>query len=372
MVKRYLWLFLIITLGVACDYDMPPSFRLTPRPTPALTPVYSTLALASKNGYRMIELVALSGEAFGPVAALAFTPDSRELLAVHGKEGVLRRWRLRDSVLLNTMDVGPVGMAAVAFDEQARFLAIGAGKTEPAKRAGYDADLNTERLWDTQSGELIFETLDLGAHTIYDTDVALSFDGQLMVVVTSGGQDVYTIKGTRLAASVIGGLLKEDYSRSSITAVTFDPTGTWVARADDVGFTVMEEWSHDSEGRWILQDQSGEAATLALDIDPSRTRLAAVTTESLTVWDLEKPQQRNVIFKESLSPGPLAGLVFSPDGALLAVGTASGWQVWSVEDKYLLIEGERAAFAVAFSPDGRLFAWGDVMGTVHVWGMPEH
>ncbi|MEK7784038.1 MAG: WD40 repeat domain-containing protein, partial [Chloroflexota bacterium] len=29
-------------------------------------------------------------------------------------------------------------------------------------------------------------------------------------------------------------------------------------------------------------------------------------------------------------------------------------------------------YAVAFSPDGRLFAWGDASGVVHVWGVPQH
>jgi hypothetical protein len=52
------------------------------------------------------------------------------------------------------------------------------------------------------------------------------------------------------------------------------------------------------------------------------------------------------------------------------VGTTSGWQLWSVGNKKLLLENERATFAVTFSPDGRLFAWGDTEGDIHLWGVP--
>jgi hypothetical protein len=97
--------------------------------------------LTPQNSKGVIELATLSSRVSGPIAALAFTADGRELLAVHGHEteGVLRRWRVEDGVLLSTLDVGPVGMAAAAFDAQAQLLAIGAGHTEPAVRAGYTA-----------------------------------------------------------------------------------------------------------------------------------------------------------------------------------------------------------------------------------------
>jgi WD40 repeat protein len=34
-------------------------------------------------------------------------------------------------------------------------------------------------------------------------------------------------------------------------------------------------------------------------------------------------------------------------------------------------QGTGQVYAVTFSPDGRLFAWGDANGVVHLWGVPE-
>jgi WD40 repeat protein len=97
--------------------------------------------------------------------------------------------------------------------------------------------------------------------------------------------------------------------------------------------------------------------------------MAMVTTDHLVVWNLQA-RLNNMLIEESLPYSPLAGLIFSPDGNLLAVGTAGGWQLWSMGDKKLLLENEQATFAVTFSPDGRLFAWGDAGGVVHLWGVP--
>jgi WD40 repeat protein len=70
--------------------------------------------------------------------------------------------------------------------------------------------------------------------------------------------------------------------------------------------------------------------------------------------------------------GPAGALAFSPSGDLLAVGTIEGWRLWSVQRKELLMEHKaEGVYALTFSPDGQLFAWGDAHGTVHVWQITE-
>jgi WD40 repeat protein len=342
---------------------------VTPQPTPALTPIYPTLPLTPQNSAQAVELATLSNEPSDPIAALAFTSDGHELLAVHGTKGILQHWRVEDGVLLRTLDIGPVGMAAVAFDAQAKLVAVGAGQIEPASQAGYATDVNGTRVWDTWSGELI---LDTGKYIGPASDVTLSADGRWLAETYPDGLGVLE---TRTGADAWSFIYETDTvrkrgGRPSLATATFDPSGTWLAYANDANWVQIEEWDPQVPGLgWTIQIKDEEETPLALAIDSSRHRMAMVTTEAFIVWDLQA-QLNNMLIEEPLPSSPLAGLVFSPDGNLLAVGTAGGWQLWSVGDKRLLVENEQATFAVTFSPDGRLFAWGDTQGVIHLWGVP--
>ncbi len=363
---KYFWLLLLALLVGACQSSRQ-HIALTPKPTPVLTPVYSTIPLTSDNIRNMVELAHLSDGASGLVAGLIFTSDGQDLLAFYSEEeGVLRHWRLAGNVLSSTVRVGSVGLTAVAFDEQARFLATGAGKLAPATQADYSASFNGARLWDTQSGRRVFDTDPAGLPAV---DVVLSSDGRWLVEVGSGGLDVWNTNTKRkVLALVIGGEIKADHTRTSITAAAIDQTGTWIASANDGGTVDISDRNGDTI--WMGHIDDG-GVPLALAFNAARTRLAAVTTKSLVVWDLQAWIEGVKIFSQPLSVNPLASLVFNPDDTLLAIGTSNGWQIWSVAVGKLLIENKEPTYAVAFSPDGRLFAWGDTKGVVHIWGVKE-
>jgi len=69
--------------------------------------------------------------------------------------------------------------------------------------------------------------------------------------------------------------------------------------------------------------------------------------------------------------GPTFSVAFSPDGKVLAAGTAEGQvRLWRVTDGQPLLTCEGhlgAVWSVAFSPDGRLLASGSTDGTVRLW-----
>lgn len=374
--RRYLWLLLVAVLTSSCQpggiqIAKPPS-RLALSPTPALTSVFPVAPLMSVNSKSMVELSSLPASAHGPIAALAFTPDSQELLVVYGEEGVLRRWRIHNGELLSTLRVGPIGMAAVSIDSQARFLATGAGKGGLAKEADHDAGFNGARLWDTRSGDLILETSpSTMRYGLPATDVALSLDGQWLAIIDSGGYEIWntiTRKPSELATIV--GEVGRDGRPTSITSGAMDASGSWLAYANDAGTIKLDEWSTSSDrGRWSVQYRDG-GTPIVVAFNSSRSRLAAVMTESVVVWDLQDWLGRQIL-TEPLPASSLAGLSFSPDDTLLAIGIDAGWQIWSVDAKELLVENRQPTYAVKFSPDGRLFAWGDTSGVVHIWGIPN-
>jgi WD40 repeat protein len=365
-------LLLITPLLVACGIRFPST--VSPRPTPLLTPARPAAPLTAGNVSEMTELAKFEVDGAGPVAALTFTSDGQHLLAVYGKEGMLRRWRVAGGVLLATLDVGPVGVTAATFDAEGRLLATGAGQTSLAVKAGYNVDLRGARLWDTQSGQLLFEfdALDIGPLL---ADVALSPDGHWFVGTERGGLTVWDATSGH---GVLGGAEATELADGRRVpampgVVIFDPAGQWVVVAYEDGDIWGRIWDGkllDGAFHWRYgpRGEISPAIPLALAFDPSRRWLAAVIGDELRVWDTPGLVSRECP-PVKVGEGPAAALAFSPDGRLLAVGTGGGWQVWSVPGFELLASGtDQAVFAVAFNPDGRLLAWGDAEGVVHLWG----
>lgn len=368
MMKRQLLLWIVAFFVGGC-WNQP--LGLSPvkiEVTPLLTPVYSSVTLTSNNCPNLTELASLADRPSDLIASLAFNKDGQELLAVYsGREGFLDRWQLKERKLTAVIKLGPVGVRGTALDSHATRLAISAGEIAPAVRADYTAKINGTTVWDTSSGRQILDT----DSRLPMADVSLSPDGRWLAEVTSGGLSIFNVDTNRKdLALVIGGRPKPDYSRTAITAVAIDPTGKWAAYADDEGIVEIEDQQRIAQQRddviWSAQIRDG-GIPLALVFDLSRSRLAAVTTKSLTVWELNG----SMVLSAPLPNSSAADVIFNPTGELLAVGTSGGWQIWSVADGKLLLENNAPTYAVAFSPDSRLFAWGDTKGVVHIWGVKE-
>src|SRR5512144_2801590 len=152
--KKILCMAIIVSLLGACQ-SRP---ALAPQPTLMLTPVLPVAHLAPANVSNMGELTTLSNNSLGPVAAAAFSRDGQEFLAAYSKEGILRQWRLNDGQLLTTTQISKAEVAAVAFDEQAKHLAMGAGDVAPLTSGDTSATFNGARLWDIESGSMVFES----------------------------------------------------------------------------------------------------------------------------------------------------------------------------------------------------------------------
>ncbi len=106
-------------------------------------------------------------------------------------------------------------------------------------------------------------------------------------------------------------------------------------------------------------------------LDPTRRYLAVVYDDSVVLWDLQVKLQKMRLDKP-IDYSPWSQIAFNPDGSLLAIGRQDQWQIWSVEDQKLLATHPEGAYAVTFSPDGRLFIWGDTEGVIHVLGVTDN
>jgi WD40 repeat protein len=158
--------------------------------------------------------------------------------------------------------------------------------------------------------------------------------------------------------------------------IAFDVQGEFFAAADESGKVAVYPFrppAYPKQAYAVIEKPSRLGPRpLALAFDQRRRWLAGVRGTELIVWNLQSPwYERQLEVAVGSVSGLTASLAFDPSGNLLGVGTANGWQIWDVKDKKLLAQGTGQVYAVTFSPDGRLFAWGDANGVVHLWGVPE-
>jgi len=334
----------------------------------------------------LAEVLRLTSDDTGPIASLMFTPDVQTLLAVYAHEGKLRHWKLTDGTMTTTLEVYPVGLGGAAFDASGTMLVTSAG-AEWEEHVRDDEYLGWQ-VWNVQNGEVIKQ-----GGKYYDSfltrslipDILLKRDGSWALMIRiSPAEDQINLKSFFIDGVMIDqtGDGYYDFSRKpeqdDFDVIAFDAQSEFFAAADEAGKVAIYAFRPPDYPRLpeaVIEKPGKELGPrpLALAFDPKRRWLAGVRGIDLIVWDLRSfGYQRQIEATVGDIAGITASLAFDPSGTLLGVGTANGWQIWDVNEKKLVAEGTGVeVYAVAFSPDGRLFAWGDLSGVVHVWGIPD-
>lgn len=372
---RLCLLFIFLLAMSACTIPESPQIN-EPAPTPIITPAIPVDTLSIENSGHLSEILTLASTSHEPIAALVFTNSAQVLMAIHAPSGLLVRWDLASGKQLSTLNVGPVGIGAASFDREGRWLVTAAGATPPAVEAGLAAQLDGYRLFDTRDGTLVRESRPPDLPLYYPlTDVALSPDGKWIADTTAGGIAVSERStGKPQRSIVISSNSDPDFGNYRIeqNATTFDWDGEWAAFIDDHGqVTYVQTANRENEG---VSNMGVREPALALAIDPSRRYFATATTNKLMMREIKLSIWNAFglpgLIDEAVASGPAAGLVFSPDGTLLAVSTHTNWQLWSVAKRRRLLLEEQGAYSITFSSDGRLIAVGGTDGVIHVWGIP--
>jgi WD40 repeat protein len=296
----------------------------------------------------------LPGHLFG-VDKLAFSPNGKRLIS--GSQALLHVWDVATG-----KDVLPFAehesfVYSVAFSPDGRLVATG----------GIDGSI---RLWESASGKPIRRLPD--GHRQRVLQVAFVADGQTLLSYGQDGSvrfwDVESGRETRK-------LIVRVNQRSSKFAAS--PDGRTLA-----------VWGHDVPIRLLDAATGQERRRLTgvprypgmLRFSPDGRQLASISaaqpggTSLLQVWDTatgEKTREWTRTY-----PGPIA---FSPDGRSLlgtdspldiAEGTRRAihrWDIATGADRSFLPPQYARVFALTFSPDGRMLAWGDADGVVTLW-----
>jgi WD40 repeat protein len=264
----------------------------------------------------------------GPIRALAFAPDSRQL-AGGNEDGSVVLWDVaqRGEAILLTGHHDAV--TCVAFSPDGQLLAS----------AGRDHDV---RLWHGTTGQM---RAALAGHT--DTVHCLAFrpDGQ---VLASGGEDgtvrLWDVPGGRWRQTLScacepvlaiafgpGRELRAVCSRTSRVVHTWDlATGTHAAAATNVGLFGL---TFSSDARLLAGAEGGG---------------------NVRVWDLRAGRQQ--AYLDPWKVGSVPWLAFAPDNATLAVAHFGGVTLWNTRTRAVRHVLDRPfaedGTAIAVSPDG--------------------
>lgn len=299
-----------------------------------------------RNGAMVFQLQAQKGF----VRGLVFSPDGR-ILASGGQDDAIKLWDVATDQLLRSFPIGPgtTIVQVLEFSPDGHFLAA----------AAQDRKV---RLWSLADGSEILLSADLLA----TGGLAFAPDGRLITVSADG-----TVKILDPSARKVVAEFHAD-TRAAGYVVAFSRDRRLVALGCEDGTIKILRTDSLEEDR-TLEAHTGEISGLAFGAGDER--LASAGNDlTVKVWDLQTGMEALAL---DIIDRRANGLAFSPDGQLLAVGSANG--VVQILDgtplkgpgdagQLLTLEGHSdAVTALEYSPDGRRVASASRDGTAKVW-----
>jgi WD40 repeat protein/tRNA A-37 threonylcarbamoyl transferase component Bud32 len=262
--------------------------------------------------------------------ALDFSPDG-ETLVVGQDDGKL--WFV-------DLEAGRTNLNFIAHSEMVTAVAWSPKVPVLASGSGYASGVI--RLWDTRSGQSI-GTLD--GHTALISQLIFSADGRRLYS-TSGDQTIriWDVQEKRCLVVLRG-------SNDEVYGLALSPDGATLASGGKDGAIAF--WST------LLQSKEEQPKVLSMQgsqpaFCPSGRVIAIPRAGVVHLYEL--PGLREMELLSALGTN-VVSLAYSPDGKLLASGTADGWlRVWSCGERRLLQEWpahKRSAWHLRFLSDGR-------------------
>lgn len=162
--------------------------------------------------------------------------------------------------------------------------------------------------------------------------------------------------------------------KGSSVSVALHPQKHIVAVSRRFGFKqfFIDLWNI-TDGTFLFRLEGHTGAILALDFSPDGQLLASGSADkTLRLWDLERKQE---ILRCEGHRLAVTDVTFAPDGDVIASSSIDKTlSLWLVENGNRLCElaghtGEPRT--LTFSPDGQTLASGEKEGRIYLWGVPE-
>jgi len=357
-------------------------------PIPTISPSKTDAnAITADNASMLVESESLAREGAGPVTALAFTPDGTQLRAVHARTPMLLQWDLNTRTMLGEYQLDSVGLGAVAFDRDANQAILSGMASDFAMSDKYLTGILPKQalgpydavyVLDASNGHLLNFLNPVGFGREFH-GVASSEDGGTIAAVgyntTENSYELLVFKrGTSSLVPFRVSFHTPHWRPVSGMDFALDAEGRLLAK--DSGNNSIQLWDLSTGNEWgtlkISTNQANEEFPHSVDqlaIAPTRQWLASFSflypeSHYVILWRLDK---KAVQWQVESSFRFVYTFAFNPSGDLLAIGAGDGLHLWSVAtgEEVMSFPGEEV-FAVRFSQDGSLLAWGDWPGSVHL------
>jgi WD40 repeat protein len=310
----------------------------------------NSLIIATENGYLQIwnmqdgsleyEVLAHAGNGFyGQLL------QNGQILVTYGKDGTIKFWETKNWQLLYTL-----------FGATNSIESMAVTKNHIAVASAFDA-----KIWSIETGEIIINLTNVDGGV---KDVAISSDETLIATTGSIFQDgefftifrLWDFNGIQISSHI------QQFGDPTISHVAFSPNGNLVSTSSGHSINL---W--DRQGNLLSENQMGHHNLIRdLQFSSDSTLLISTGQDSWTrVWDINT-YENLAEYNSNVSWGYAIDL--TSDNRSLAIVEGSQFTLWNVEKNVQnLILEDVSILSVAFSPDGRIYALGDVYGEIQVF-----
>ncbi|MEQ1718121.1 MAG: WD40 repeat domain-containing protein, partial [Hyphomicrobium sp.] len=216
---------------------------------------------------------------------------------------------------------------------------------------------HTARVWDPQSGALLFT---LRSHTGYVNTVSFSPDGKLIV---TGSHD----KTACIWAPETGSLLHTLSGHSgAVLDACFSPDAKRLVTGSDDATACLWDAKTGAEIA-TMRGHSDKVGAVAFSPDGQRVATGSYD-HTARLWNSESGVETAVLRGHG---GAVFRVAFSPDGKCVATGSNDNtiriWDVVRGTEIAILIAHKKYITALVYSSDGKRLATGSADNTVRIW-----